>query len=508
MHIYSQEKFDGLEKAISQSKSFAFQSVIKESDNTDEAKLLAKASKTLDSALATNEGQVDLHYVNTILVSTGWNKNDDVFSSEQVWDARTSPEDKPFNLEHNPADIIGHITASKAINEDGKVISASSEMPDKFHILTSGVIYKHIASRDPELSNRISTIIEEIGRGEWFVSMEALFKDFDYAVQTPDGESRVVARNEDSAFLTKHLRSYGGTGFYEGYKVGRLLKEITFSGKGLVRKPANPESVFVFNDFDPFNKNTPVASELQTVSSSLILDEKENSSMSDTNELQAKVDSLTKRLAEMDEAAVQAKFDDFGIKIEEQEAALTDLAEAKQTLEEQLSESTSAKEALEAQLAEVTEARNALQSELDVIVAEAEQAAKVASLVEAGLSKESAEEVIAKFEGVSEEQFASIVEVYAANQTLVEEAKAEEEEEEEEKEEAADEVSADEEAQAEEAEESVEDDPADVNASEDVLAEAEESGEEALSTAGETPQSEHEDLISSLASYLDTALHK
>ena len=69
-------------------------------------------------------------------------------------------------------------------------------------------------------------------------------------------------------------------------------------------------------------------------------------------------------------------------------------------------------------------------------------------------------------------------------------------------------MSADEEAQAEEAEESVEDDPADVNASEDVLAEAEESGEEALSTAGETPQSEHEDLISSLASYLDTALHK
>ncbi len=501
MRIYSQEKFDGLEKAIAESKSLAFQSVIKESDNTDEAKLLAKASKTLDSALATNEGQVDLHYVNTILVSTGWNKNDDVFSSEQVWDARTSPEDKPFNLEHNPADIIGHITASKAIDEDGKVISGADKMPDKFHILTSGVIYKHIASRDPELSNRISTIIEEIGRGEWFVSMEALFKDFDYAVQTPNGESRVVARNEDSAFLTKHLRSYGGTGFYEGYKVGRLLKEITFSGKGLVRKPANPESVFVFNDFDPFNKNTPVASELQTVSSSLIQDEKENSSMSDTNELQAKVDSLTKRLAEMDEAAVQAKFDDFGIKIEEQEAALTDLAEAKQTLEEQLSESKSAKEALEAQLAEVTEARDALQSELDVIAAEAEKAAKVASLVEAGLSKESAEEVIAKFEGVSEEQFASIVEVYAANQNLVKEAKAEEEE-------AADDVSADEEAQAEEAEESVEDDPADVNASEDVLAEAEESEEEALSTAGETPQSEHEDLISSLASYLDTALHK
>ena len=501
MRIYRQEKLDGLEAAIASNNSLAFQSIITESEDVGKAEVLAKASKGLDSTLATNEGQLDLHYVNTILVSTGWNKNDDAFSNEEVWAARNTPEDKPFNFEHDPSDIIGHITGNQAIDHSGSIISNESSIPEKFHILTSGVIYKHIASRDAELSSRVSTIIEEITRGEWFVSMEALFKNFDYAVQTPDGESRVVSRDESSAFLTKHLRSYGGTGFYEGYKVGRLLKDITFSGKGLVRKPANPESVFVFNDFDPFNQNTPVASELQIVSSSLNQDEKENSSMSDTNELQAKVDSLTQRLAEMDEAAVQAKFDEFGAKIEEQEAALTDLAEAKQTLEEQLSESTSAKEAIEAKLAEITEARDTLQGELDIITAEAEKVAKVASLVEAGLSKEVAEEVIAKFEGLSDEQFASIVEVYAAHQTLEQQSQTEEIV-------AEESAETESEAQAEEVEESVEDDPAEANASEDVLAEAEESEEEALSTAGETPQAEHEDLMTSLANYLDTALHK
>ena len=30
---------------------------------------------------------------------------------------------------------------------------------------------------------------------------------------------------------------------YEDHKVGRLLRNITFSGKGFVEKPANPDSI-------------------------------------------------------------------------------------------------------------------------------------------------------------------------------------------------------------------------------------------------------------------------
>jgi hypothetical protein len=56
---------------------------------------------------------------------------------------------------------------------------------------------------------------------------------------------RIIERNEKTAFLTKHLRAYGGKGEFEGSKLGRVLRRIVFSGKGLVSKPANPESVIL-----------------------------------------------------------------------------------------------------------------------------------------------------------------------------------------------------------------------------------------------------------------------
>ena len=77
--------------------------------------------------------------------------------------------------------------------------------------------------------------------------MECIFNVFDYAVESPNGEYHVVARGENTAFLTQHLRAYGGGGVYQDHKVGRLLRNITFSGKGFVANPANPDS-FILND--------------------------------------------------------------------------------------------------------------------------------------------------------------------------------------------------------------------------------------------------------------------
>lgn len=196
-------------------------------------------------AEATNKGQMDLHYLRTVLVTTGWNLNDDVFDRAETFAARLTPEDKPFNYEHNCADIIGHITSCYVSDDGGKTVAAKvvNELPSKFHIVTGAVLYKYWDK--PELQDRMNKIIAEIGQGRWFVSMEALFKNFDYAVRGTDGKHKIVARNENTAFLTKHLRAYGGTGEYEGNKVGRLLRNIVFSGKGLVARPANPESIFL-----------------------------------------------------------------------------------------------------------------------------------------------------------------------------------------------------------------------------------------------------------------------
>ena len=137
------------------------------------------------------------------------------------------------------------------MDDFGRVIeddTPEDTLPDKFHIVTGGVLYRQLSSRNIELSSRMEEIIEGIKKGEWFVSMEALFSDFDYALYKDSEAEKIIGRSEDSAFLTKHLRAYGGTGEYQGYKVGRVIKNITFSGKGLVRKPANPDSVFIIND--------------------------------------------------------------------------------------------------------------------------------------------------------------------------------------------------------------------------------------------------------------------
>lgn len=200
---------------------------------------------------AENKNQVDLHYLKSILVTTGWNKNDDVFDKAEVWIAKSTPSDKPFNYEHDQSQIIGHITGCKVIADDGSDIIEElpiDELPSKFHILTSAVLYKFW--EDPKKQEMMNNIIEGIANKQWFVSMEAIFTNFDYAID--DGSSsKVVARNEKTAFLTKHLRAYGGNGIFNNVKIGRVLKNIVFSGKGLVKKPANPESV-IFDETEAF----------------------------------------------------------------------------------------------------------------------------------------------------------------------------------------------------------------------------------------------------------------
>src|SRR3954465_10761650 len=64
----------------------------------------------------------ELYYHTSILVTTNWNKNDDIFAPETVWAARNTPVDKPTNLDHDNNKIVGHITGSWAIDTDGKII--------------------------------------------------------------------------------------------------------------------------------------------------------------------------------------------------------------------------------------------------------------------------------------------------------------------------------------------------------------------------------------------------
>ena len=336
-------------------------------------------------AIAENKNQLDLYYLKSILVSTGWNKNDDVFDRAEVWVARKTPEDKPFNYEHDQSQIIGHITACQAINADGNILAEDisiDELPNKFHITTSAVLYKFW--EDPSKQENINKIIEEIAQGKWFVSMEALFSNFDYAVI--DGEqSKVIARNEQTSFLSKHLRAYGGNGTYNNFKIGRLLRNITFSGKGLVRKPANPESV-IFKETEAFKSNSGyVLSE--------IVQSKEINTMNENEiaEMQKQIENLNVSLAEANKS----------IEVHATEAGMWQ--KEKDDMAQKMAESTKMYEELKATY-------EAALSELNNMKKEKKTNDRLSMVMEKmGMPKEEAITVVNSLETLADEAFASVV---------------------------------------------------------------------------------------------------
>ena len=404
MKIYKSEIEAGLEDQIKANASIAYSSPVSfYIPNTQEKESIKNLVVAQDKAISENKDQYDLYYLSSILVSTGWNKNDDVFDLNETWGAKETPVDKQFNFMHDESDIIGHITGSVVLDPDGNEIDDISNI-DKFDIATSAVLYNSWTT--PELRERMSKLIAEIEEGKWFVSMECLFNNFDYAVVSPEGESTVVSRDETSAFLTKHLRAYGGSGKYEGYTVGRLLRNIAFSGKGLVSNPANPRSV-ILNDVNPFE-------ETQTLELSNSSINMENCNMSDV--LKEQVEELKAELVTAKEAAkaletemTKQKDEEIQSKIEAFEAVVSEKDEA-------IAEAKAAVEAAEAKVAELQEAIAKKDEELaealakiEAHEAEVKAMARRAALVEAGAEEEEVESILEAFSEATDEMFEQVV---------------------------------------------------------------------------------------------------
>ncbi len=401
MKIYQQEIMDGVSDAVLSSNSIACVS---------EASLIDKSSTDIDDLLHkikadANPEQIDLHYLKSVLVSTGWNKNDDVFTSQATWEARNTPEDKQFNFMHNENDIIGHITGSYVVDKDGNQID-SEEAPSEFDIITEAVLYN--SWTDPENRQRMEQIIAEIKEGKWFVSMECLFAGFDYALVGDDGSSKVLARSEDTSFLTKHLRAYGGEGTYQGYKVGRSLRQISFSGKGLVAKPANPRSVILdtskaySNDSD--NLKPSIKGEVN---------------MSDVNVLEKQIADLKSELvsAKEENLSLQASLDSekavMKKKKDEEEAVMKKKVEKQEADLKALEESIASKDAtiteLQETLAKNEEDMKEKMEELRKMKKKEAVMKRKASLVEAGLDEDEAEESVASYDEFDDAAFDAIV---------------------------------------------------------------------------------------------------
>jgi len=413
MKIYKSEIEAGLSEKVLAKNTIALVSTAV--PYTPDQPDIEKASVIFnDSTVAENKDQMDLYYLKSVLVSTGWNKNDDVFSNDELWVARKTPEDKQFNYMHNEEDIIGHITSNEVVDFSGNAILEDLEKaPEQFEIVTGAVIYKSWSSL--ERRERVNDLIQEIEEGKWFVSMECLFNNFDYAVIAPDGGNKVVARNEGSAFLTKHLRSYGGNGEYEGHKLGRLLRNISFSGKGLVNKPANPRSIILK---DRLSFSDSKAFEIEEV---FINSVKENSNMADEHavlqnqiaelkqnlaEANDKNAELVSQLSEMDEKAVSEKLEELQAQVQKRDETIASLEAVAETHDSEKQELIEKNQAAAEQV-------ETIQAKLDEIEAEAHKNQRLVALKDAGLTEEEAEAKLEAFSEASDELFAEVVTLLA-----------------------------------------------------------------------------------------------
>lgn len=439
MQIFQAEIDDGLEKSIAAQAcvSYATQA-LSFSDMAPKPRMLKSLASVSDE---------DLYYIQSILVSSSWNKNDDIFDKAEIWLAKNTPEDKPTNLEHDESMIIGHIVSNYPITEEGILIDENTpveNLPEKYHILTGSVIYKGFSN--VELKERANKLIEEIESGEKYVSMECFFRGFDYGlVNKANNSYKILARNQETAYLTKHLRAYGGTGEHENFKIGRVLRGITFSGKGFVNKPANPDSIiFTNNPLEMIAKEKATKKNdnlcLAGVSDKQSTFNSENNIMSEqkeATELEQKTESSSDCLEAVKEA--YASSNELREKANELEISLksseTTLADVKLQLETALSEKEEAAkkwyeemkkkdEDMQKKDEEAKKMKAELDEALELVAAykmkEADMAKKekkmkrMASLLDIGVDNDTASAAVDKFENLEDEAFDAIKSLLAS----------------------------------------------------------------------------------------------
>jgi len=396
MNVYKKELQDGIGELVQKQVSIAYCSPAILSAEHD----LNPSCVNKVIANSANPKQIDLYYIKSILVSTGWNKNDDVFAAATTWAARKTPEDKQFNFMHNENDIIGHITGSYVVDRDGKILADVDTYASDFDIVTEAVLYNSWTNQ--ENRDRMKQLIAEIEDGKWFVSMECLFSGFDYAVMEEDGFTKLLPRSEASAFLTKHLRAYGGTGEYEGRKIGRYLKDISFSGKGLVSKPANPRSVIL--DASRASSDNNITFKFNN---------SEGDTMTENTVLEQQVTDLRAELASIKEenATLRASVEAFNSQdvVSKLQAELTTKADSIENLNKSLSEREVKITSLEEALAKSEKDMKSKEEELKKMKKEKSRMSRKASLLNLGFSEEETEESLASYEELDDTSFDLIV---------------------------------------------------------------------------------------------------
>lgn len=191
--------------------------------------------------------QPDLMYMTSILVSTGTNLNNAHFLASELLLAENSIVNKALDIEHEETEIIGHqiqrAYRDKAgnkldLNELASLETATLDNND-MDIEIASVVYK---ARFPDIA-------KEIAAGEYKVSMECYYVDFDVKV----GNTilpRATAEALGVDVMNEAIYGKAGRVIKDGKEIAsgtvvRVLLGICFSGCGIVKNPANPDSIII-----------------------------------------------------------------------------------------------------------------------------------------------------------------------------------------------------------------------------------------------------------------------
>jgi len=367
--VYKAEEDAGLTEQIQNSTaSVMAKASYTDLANEDKAVLIKKILQFLNKETAVvhslqeliGKDQPDLALIVSILVSAGWNLNDDIFVPAELWKARETANHKPINDGHDEESILGHIVQSRVLDKSGNLIDTDDNLPIEFDIEVAGVLYKAL----PKLQDRVDEIMNKANSGDMFVSMEAWFPDFAFGVLGSQGQTQLVARSEETAFLTKHLRIFGGNGEFNGQRIGRVLLDINFGGLGFVEMPANPESVI----------KVAASEELQAVASNIFKDAKLNditeggvTGMENMDALKKALESAEAQVAVKDASIAKLTKDLEGAKKEDSDAKISQLCTEVDDLNTTIDEAKKSAEAFETEKA-------GLQTQLDEMIKRAEDA--------------------------------------------------------------------------------------------------------------------------------------
>jgi hypothetical protein len=382
----------------------------------DKQKKINKKKKKKHNAEREYAHNIDLEVLPAIFVSTGMNRNDDVFLPVETWAARGTVIHKPVNLSHDSEEIVGHIFDAYIIDqEEGQTHAIAedddTEIPHSFDIVTKSYLYRM------QLREKLDAIIEDAKAGNKYVSMEVFFSDYDYLVDT-----MVVARNEETSFLDESLRSKGGSGEFEGRRVGRILKNMVFGGMGIVDNPANPRSVILLGpNSGPENQGLAEETKIQEEDTGencvLVGDEiavansetEENRMEDKIKELKAQLAKANKEIDELKQGETQKTISELKDENDALKAKVEEIHESLATKDASLSTLADEVVAATAKLDEASEeqqkliARNAELEEQNVTARLEVRCQKLAAF---DLSKSDLAFVLAEIREMSDENFA------------------------------------------------------------------------------------------------------